>query len=368
MQCSGCHDLAPVGLTPVNFAFEIWIQKQVRDIRVSLIGLKDLLEKTCADDAASPPDHGNLAEVQIPVILILRLSHQLETLCVGADLGAVEGIVDGLNELCDVSVKGLELCVENLGCGNSLFLEGAEASCKNGLRDTGCCNTHVQSIDRGPLTGPLLSCGIEDNIYEGLASFRVLLPKDVGRDFDQEGIKNTLIPLSEYGAHFVWLHTEEIIHQGIGLTDHLHVAILNPVVHHFDVMACPIITDIGGAGNTSLDRLSGFCPFDGLSGSLVDLCGDGFPDGLTVDDENAIWLAHWGGSRITRFLPDGTIDGILEIPVPQVTSCTFGGPDRNLLFITTASRDLDLKKFPLAGGVFCTKTSVTGRASPRFKG
>ena len=95
---------------------------------------------------------------------------------------------------------------------------------------------------------------------------------------------------------------------------------------------------------------------------------DGYPDGLTVDDENAIWLAHWGGSRITRFLPDGTIDGILEIPVPQVTSCTFGGPDRNLLFITTASRDLDLKKFPLAGGVFCTKTSVTGRASPRFKG
>ena len=95
---------------------------------------------------------------------------------------------------------------------------------------------------------------------------------------------------------------------------------------------------------------------------------DGYPDGLTVDDENAIWLAHWGGSRITRFLPDGTIDGILEIPVPQVTSCTFGEPDRNLLFITTASRDLDLKKFPLAGGLFCIKTSVTGRASPRFKG
>ena len=85
---------------------------------------------------------------------------------------------------------------------------------------------------------------------------------------------------------------------------------------------------------------------------------DGYPDGLTIDDENAIWLAHWGGSRITRFLPDGTIDGIIEIPVPQVTSCTFGGPDRNLLFITTASRDLDLKKFPLAGGVFCTKTSA----------
>ncbi len=96
--------------------------------------------------------------------------------------------------------------------------------------------------------------------------------------------------------------------------------------------------------------------------------GEGYPDGLTVDDENAVWLAHWAGSRITRFLPDGSIDGILEIPVPQVTSCAFGGPDRNLLFITTAARDLDLNEFPLAGGVFCAKTKVTGQASQRFKG
>ena len=67
-------------------------------------------------------------------------------------------------------------------------------------------------------------------------------------------------------------------------------------------------------------------------------------------------------------LLDGTIVGVLEMPVPQVTSCAFGGPDRNLLFITTAARNLDLNEFPLAGGVFCAKTSVTGQASPRFKG
>ena len=96
--------------------------------------------------------------------------------------------------------------------------------------------------------------------------------------------------------------------------------------------------------------------------------GEGGADGLTVDDENGVWLAHWGGSRITRFFPDGSIDGILEMPVPQVTSCAFGGPDRNLLFITTAARNLDLGEFPLAGGVFCVKTSITGQASPSFQG
>lgn len=96
--------------------------------------------------------------------------------------------------------------------------------------------------------------------------------------------------------------------------------------------------------------------------------GEGVADGLTVDDENCVWLAHWGGSRLTRFFPDGSVDGILEMPVPQVTSCAFGGADRNLLFITTAARNLDLAEFPLAGGLFCAKTSVTGQASPSFKG
>ncbi len=96
--------------------------------------------------------------------------------------------------------------------------------------------------------------------------------------------------------------------------------------------------------------------------------GEGVADGLTVDDESCVWLAHWGGSRLTRFFPDGTVDGILEMPVPQVTSCAFGGANRNLLFITTAARNLDPAEFPLAGGLFCAKTAVTGQASPSFKG
>jgi len=93
---------------------------------------------------------------------------------------------------------------------------------------------------------------------------------------------------------------------------------------------------------------------------------EGKPDGLTVDVDGFVWLAHWGGSRVTRFAPDGAVDGILEIPAPQVTNCAFGGPNMDLLFITTAARNIDLETHPKAGGLFCVQTAVRGLLSPAF--
>ena len=94
--------------------------------------------------------------------------------------------------------------------------------------------------------------------------------------------------------------------------------------------------------------------------------GEGKPDGLTVDADGFVWLAHWGGSRVTRFAPDGVVDGVLEIPAPQVTNCAFGGPNMDLLFITTAARNIDLETHPKAGGLFCVQTAVRGLLSPAF--
>ena len=54
------------------------------------------------------------------------------------------------------------------------------------------------------------------------------------------------------------------------------------------------------------------------------------------------------------------------MPVPQITSCTFGGIDLSTLYITTASRNLDLEKFPQAGSLFRLNTKTTGFASPYF--
>ena len=87
-----------------------------------------------------------------------------------------------------------------------------------------------------------------------------------------------------------------------------------------------------------------------------------------MDIENRVWLAHWGGARVTCFSPDGKRIGHLALPVPQVTSCAFGGPDLTTLYITTAARNMDMKEYPLAGALFRVQTKTAGAASPLFDG
>src|SRR6185312_6499895 len=54
--------------------------------------------------------------------------------------------------------------------------------------------------------------------------------------------------------------------------------------------------------------------------------GDGHPDGQCVDAEDGLWHACWGGSKVMRRRPDGSVERQVELPVPQVSSCCFGGP------------------------------------------
>ncbi|HKJ26219.1 MAG TPA: SMP-30/gluconolactonase/LRE family protein, partial [Anaerolineales bacterium] len=63
---------------------------------------------------------------------------------------------------------------------------------------------------------------------------------------------------------------------------------------------------------------------------------EGMPDGLIVDQEGYIWSGHWGGWRLTRYAPDGTVERQVRFPVEHVISFAFGGPELDELFVTTS--------------------------------
>ncbi|HTQ02972.1 MAG TPA: SMP-30/gluconolactonase/LRE family protein [Polyangiaceae bacterium] len=63
---------------------------------------------------------------------------------------------------------------------------------------------------------------------------------------------------------------------------------------------------------------------------------EGTPDGLTIDDQDRLWSARWGGFAVVRLGPDGRVAERVELPVERVSSCTFGGPELACLYVTTA--------------------------------
>lgn len=98
---------------------------------------------------------------------------------------------------------------------------------------------------------------------------------------------------------------------------------------------------------------------------------DGNPDGMTVDSEDCLWLCHFGGSRVTRYSPEGQILQVIPMPVPNITSCTFAGANLETLYITTARLHMTedaLEAYPLAGSLFACKPGVTGLPTSCFLG
>src|SRR6478735_1715068 len=92
----------------------------------------------------------------------------------------------------------------------------------------------------------------------------------------------------------------------------------------------------------------------GLTGRrpFVRLPDDGNPDGLTVDAEGGVWTAMYGSGTVHRYAPDGALSEVIELPTPQVTACTLGGPELDQLFITTTQEGLPPGEDPLAGALF----------------
>jgi sugar lactone lactonase YvrE len=88
---------------------------------------------------------------------------------------------------------------------------------------------------------------------------------------------------------------------------------------------------------------------------------EGVPDGLAVDAEGGLWAAHWGGSRISRWAPDGGRSETVAIPTTNVTSLAFGGPGLGTLFVTTASDPYGGEPVePGSGALYALEPGVAG--------
>jgi sugar lactone lactonase YvrE len=98
---------------------------------------------------------------------------------------------------------------------------------------------------------------------------------------------------------------------------------------------------------------------------------EGYPDGLAMDAEDCIWVALWGGAAVHRYSPDGDKLQVVEIPATQVTSCAFGGPELEDLYITSATMELpqaDLLAHPRSGALFRCRVGVAGMATSTYNG
>jgi len=97
----------------------------------------------------------------------------------------------------------------------------------------------------------------------------------------------------------------------------------------------------------------------------------GFPDGITLDNKNGLWVAHWGGGQVSRVnLKTKKIDYTIKLPALNVTSVTFVGKKLNHLFITTAKIETNktqLKTYKHSGSSFIIKTKYTGLKIPYYK-
>ncbi|MGW6558523.1 SMP-30/gluconolactonase/LRE family protein [Streptomyces hydrogenans] len=97
-------------------------------------------------------------------------------------------------------------------------------------------------------------------------------------------------------------------------------------------------------------------PFASLTG--------GVPDGLTVDAHGNVWVAVWGAGEVRAYTPDGVPFAVVDVPAAHVSSCTFAGPELDVLVISTAREELSpaqLRRQPDSGRLFVCRPGITGQ-------
>jgi len=118
------------------------------------------------------------------------------------------------------------------------------------------------------------------------------------------------------------------------------------------------------------------CDYDPVTGAVSNLrlfaaadAAPGDPDGSTIDADGYLWSTRWGAGQVVRFAPDGRVDRVVALPAQQPTCPAFGGPDLDVLYVTSATVGLPddhLAAAPASGGVFAHRPGVRGLPEGRF--
>ena len=99
------------------------------------------------------------------------------------------------------------------------------------------------------------------------------------------------------------------------------------------------------------------------------LLKDGSPDGMTLDRNKNLWVAHYGGACISVFNQKAKLIHKVNFPAKNITNCIFGGQNNNELFVTTATKGMntaELRKYRYSGSLFSVKTNSKGILQKKF--
>jgi sugar lactone lactonase YvrE len=94
-----------------------------------------------------------------------------------------------------------------------------------------------------------------------------------------------------------------------------------------------------------------------------DVAKEGAADGLCIDEEDALWLAVWGGYEVRRYSPRGKQLARVQISTAQPSCCAIGGANGTTLYVTTAREDMSdelLEREADAGRLFAVDVGVAG--------
>jgi len=93
----------------------------------------------------------------------------------------------------------------------------------------------------------------------------------------------------------------------------------------------------------------------------------GIPDGMSMSSDGKIVIALWDGGRIEIYEPSGEKVSEITLGVSRPTSCTFAGPNRDILIVSTASQGIDRADEPLAGKILAvTGTGLSGLPTQQY--